>query len=403
MTRPNQKIFFHDPLIIEEAGMFYAFSTDINVRGVQMSKSKDLLNWTEPEALIKTCPSEISNHVSFNGFWAPELVRRNGEYRLYTSASAFGKKQSVISLFVAERISGPYVYKGNVIASFEQNLDVNAANAIDANVISDNTGHDFLVYGSFFGGIVAVPLGRDGLTLDKNSMQIIAGGKHTAVEGPYIVYCKEIEAYILFVSYGSLSADYNIRIGIAKEILGPYYDSLGQELTNLDPVKHVGDKIIAGYNFDLDDEQAYMAPGHNSLLKRQDGLYLVHHIRQEFDVRSIELHIRKIYTLSNGAIVVSPRIYDGEEEVIENHLDESNYISIIRFDRLNNGVTYGRKLKLESLNLKYSDGEFSMRIYNQKFIGICIQHGNKQYLSMCSPTGERLWGRLFSRDKGEEI
>ena len=87
-------------------------------------------------------------------------------------------------------------------------------NAIDPNVIKDpKTQKLYMVYGSFFGGIYIKELdAATGRAKDQDFGKKLVGGSGMAIEGPYIVYNREHDNYYLFVSYGSLSSDYNIRV-----------------------------------------------------------------------------------------------------------------------------------------------------------------------------------------------
>ncbi len=50
------------------------------------------------------------------------------------------------------------------------------------------------------------------------------------MEGPYMVYNAQNNYYYLFVSYGSLKSDYNIRVGRSRSICGPFIDFHGKDL-----------------------------------------------------------------------------------------------------------------------------------------------------------------------------
>lgn len=396
---PNAEQRFHDPLIYKEGDVFYALSTDYKVPGVNLYTSKDLLQWENLGPLISEIPQEIQVHSNLRGFWAPELVKRNGEYRLYTSASSFGSQQSVISLFTSNRIDGKYQYKMDIVKTYED-AGLMLPNAIDANVISNRNGEDFLIYGSFFGGIYILALDSDGLPAEKTYGKRIAGGNHTAVEGAYVYYDRDEDLYFLFLSYGSLTYDYNIRIATSKEITGPYEDSLGHEMTNLDPVLRVGDKIIGGYNFDLEDVQGLMAPGHNSLLKIEKELYLVHHMRIEHNVNSPFLNIRKLYKYGHKQFLVSPFLYSGLTEELSSINHFLGEISIIRFDRFNQGVTYARKIQAADLSFTVNAQGVELSLFNSVYRGICIRQGNRHAFMGVNSSGEHLWA--VNSEKNEE-
>lgn len=393
MSVPGSEIKFHDPLIVREAGSYYCFSTDTHLKGVQIAKSEDLLHWELLKTALPAFPEPVVRHTRNQGFWAPEVVRVGAEYRLYCCASSFGTSQSVISLATAPSLEADFVYQGDVLRTYHTGR-FDTPNAIDPNVVADREGRLHMVYGSFFGGIYIAPLDESGFLAEPGYGTRIAGGQHTAVEGGYIHYSAEHDRYYLFVSYGSLTYDYNIRVGQAQDLHGPYLDSQGHDLCDLDPIRSVGDKLAGGYNFDLPGCEGRMGPGHNSLAALDDGLYVVHHIRKEFEVRQSYLHLRKLFWLDNGQVFLSPVPRD--ETLVEAGGSLPDFISLVRFDRFNNGVTYGRKLAVKDLALTTTpEGELTLALYGSSYRGLVLRHGEEVYLSAVSETGECLWGRGF--------
>lgn len=68
-----------------------------------------------------------------------------------------------------------------------------------------------------------------------------------------MIYDKLSGYYFLFVSYGSLKSDYNIRVGRSRNITGPFLDYHGKDLAGIQ----------------------------DDVLQDDDGhLYLISHIRQ---------------------------------------------------------------------------------------------------------------------------
>jgi len=394
---------FHDPLIIKEGG-YYCFSTDTNIEGVQVSVSCDLENWELHRPALAEIPDEVVRHTGRIphgpragrvNFWAPEVVRHDGEYRLYFCSSMFGVSQSMIGLAVSPSIDGPYQYSGCVVKTYHTGR-FDDPNAIDACVCKDRDGSSWLAYGSFFGGIFIMPLDADGFPSKPGYGKRIAGGNHTPVEGAYILYDKEKDRFCLFLSYGSLLRDYQIRAAYSQNIDGPYTDSMGQEMTNLDPVLSVGDKIAGGYNFDIPGVDAFMAPGHNSLLLLEDGLYMVHHIRREGIASPSYLHIRKVFFSKKRQVFVSPAVGVAGCEAITEEGDLKGAVSVIRHDPFNNGVTYGRKMDFSALGLLLQgEGECRLHLYNTDYEGRIFAQGGVVYFTAISEGGECIWGRSF--------
>ncbi len=311
-VHPNSLWFLHDPAIFKDpvTNKYYVYCTHRVGK-----KSDDLITW-EPMSFIDK-PSEDSRaHVGGDSIWAPDIVKVGDEYRLYCSNSSFGVRQSAIFLAVSKKAEGPFEPKGIVVKTSEPDSPVNA---IDANIIDDvRTGKQYMTYGSFWGGIRILELDKEtGFAKEEGLGKSIATRPRyvsSAIEGPYIVYNEETDYYYLFVSYGSLSSDYNIRVGRSKDILGPYVDVNGREMTDIEDYDNeVGLMIACGYQFE--GCQGYMGPGHNSVLHDDDGSwYLVCHIREHcFKHGEVsKMNIYQMYWTPDGWPVISPSVYAGE-------------------------------------------------------------------------------------------
>jgi arabinan endo-1,5-alpha-L-arabinosidase len=132
-----------------------------------------------------------------------------------------------------------------------------------------------------------------------------------SVEGAYIKYNSHTKYYYLFVSYGSLSSDYNVRVGRSKAVTGPYIDYNGNEMTNTSKkANDVGLKITTGYKFE--NEQGWMALGHNSVLNDNGKWYLICHARPANEVNWPYLQVRTMVWSDDGWPMVSPEMYAGE-------------------------------------------------------------------------------------------
>lgn len=321
----------HDPAIIKDKDTYYVFSTDasygdIHKRGVQIRKSKDLITWeyvgTAFENFEKDCAEAIEwakLNPQKDGLWAPDVVKVGNKYRLYYSASTFGSTRSCIGVAEAKHIEGPYKHKGIVYKS-EVNA-VNNPNAIDPALIKDKEGKMYMVYGSFFGGVFLDCIEEKTGMLDDSFEAIrIAGGRRAAVEGAHVEYVEETDYYYLFVSYGSLSSDYNIRVARSKEVTGPYVDAQGNPMDalGLGNEEKVGTKIMGGYLFlsnpGVVQTNGYMAPGHNSILNDEGEYYIAHHTRTySLPDYWFGMNVRGMAFNRFGWPVVYPNRYYGEK------------------------------------------------------------------------------------------
>lgn len=309
----NSLWFTHDPAIYHDpvSGYYYIYGTD-----ALALKSPDLMNWTRLGKIVPSPSDDAKEWTGSDGIWAPDIVKSGDEYRLYCSNSKFGVQQSSIFLATSKTAEGPFIPQKCV---FKSSPDM-PVNAIDANIIEDaDNGRQYMVYGSFWGGIHIIEIDKTtGYTMEDGIGKCIARRPicfDGAIEGPYIIFNPDNRYYYLFVSYGSLKNDYNIRVARSKSVTGPYVDHNGRDMTDLsDTDCTLGYMIACGYRFD--DSRGWMGPGHNSVLHDDDGRwFLVHHIRpHNFRYGDIStMHIRQILWSDDGWPLASPEIYSGEK------------------------------------------------------------------------------------------
>lgn len=305
----------HDPAIYQDdvTGMYYIYCTDAICQ-----KSEDLIQWTMVGKVVDEPPEEAQEWVGGKAIWAPDIVKVGDEYRLYCSNSSWGVRQSCIFLAVSDSPEGPFIPRGCVLKTHD-GLPVNA---IDANIITDvKTGEQYMVYGSFWGGCHILKLDIEtGLAAEEGIGQCVARRPvwtSAAIEGPYIVYNPDTDYYYLYVSYGSLKTDYQVRVGRSKNVTGPYLDYNGRDMTDItDEDGSLGLMQFCGYQWN--EGIPYMAPGHNSVIhNKDDEWYIVCHIREknffagDFLEPSI-MQVRKIYWTEDGWPVVAAQPYTGE-------------------------------------------------------------------------------------------
>lgn len=302
----------HDPAIFRDpkSGNYYIYST-----GALCRRSRDLLHWENLGKVVSDPPEESVTWTKSHDIWAPDIVKVGSEYRLYCSNSSWGVRRSCIFLAVSDTPEGPFVPRGCVLKT-NDDLPVNG---IDANIIEDaHTGKQYLLYGSFWGGCHILLLDQEmGLAAEDGIGTCLArrpSWTDCAIEGPYMIYLPETDYYYLFVSYGSLKSDYNIRVGRSRQITGPFYDFHGHDMTDLnDNDNTVGLMISCGYRWF--DGTPYMAPGHNSVLQDDNGMFLVSHIREMNFTEEAEpstLQIRRLYLTPDEWLIAAAQPYAGE-------------------------------------------------------------------------------------------
>jgi arabinan endo-1,5-alpha-L-arabinosidase len=254
----------HDPTVIEEDGVFYELQTGPRLPA---KRSSDLRAWQDNgRALGSSNPAWVAREVpQANDLWAPDLSFFGGQYHVYYSASSFGSNSSCIGHATrATMSSGNWTDHGAVVCSNHGSND--NWNAIDPNVIVDQSGKAYLSFGSFWDGIKAIELDESGAR-SGTALHSLASRGGGAIEAPYIV--RRCGFYYLFVSFDrccqGMNSTYNIRVGRSENVLGPYVDKSDRRMLD-----GGGTQIVQGGG-------SWRGPGHNAVLFSGDKAYNIFH------------------------------------------------------------------------------------------------------------------------------
>jgi arabinan endo-1,5-alpha-L-arabinosidase len=272
----------HDPSIIKEGATFYLFSTRA---GISVRCSSDLIKWRLCGDVFAHLPLwAVQDVPGLRGLWAPDISYFNGSYHLYYSASTFGSNRSSIGLTTNETLnplSDKYRWmdQGKVISSYPQD----DWNAIDPNLVLDDSGQPWLSFGSFWSGIKLRKIDANTGKLDAGDPTLYSlasrprtSGQPGAIEAPFIV--RKNGYYYLFVSFdlccrGSEST-YNVRVGRARRVTGPYFDRSGKDM------REGGGTLLVSSN------GRWHGPGHCAVLLAPADDRLVYHA-YDADLRGI--------------------------------------------------------------------------------------------------------------------
>ena len=405
------------------------------------------------------------------------------EYRLYYSATkAFGSSESRIWLAVAQTPEGPFENRGIVADTWF--TDDTLPNAIDPHVVDTPEGQKYLIYGSFFGGIYIKELdpetglcrpndnGADtshcgtGVRTDATDTSLCGTGVRTDVtdmspceacvkeagacespsralgrriaikpkdspvdgpEGAAVAYNAAEGYFYLFLSYGWLGDDYDIRVGRSRSVTGPYLDISGRSLDG----ESLGTRLAGSYSFTSGRPYAcypeemtgpctervcnpawkfagWRGPGHGvPFYDPQTGdWFFVHHVRDGAEClchkpenaaerRTYFMHylvVRRMFFV-DGMPVLSPEPYAGEQaESRAVTLTETDKKSVpgltgdgewISFGYEDNAPAQAAKL-FEIMPLK------GIRLSGYDFENSCMCELFTGY----SPKGECVWGKL---------
>ena len=367
----------HDPSIFKdpETGIYYAYNTDAysgeyeSADGETLTDtypmdtfvSEDLIHWERIDNNFRIPGSAVEffdeiftpmGSAMNTGIWAPDMFYAEEDtehpywlyYSLSTNGTSFDYTRSAIGLVKGESPTGPWTDCGIIISTDENDCNTNA---IDSNIYEDTNGDRFFIWGSFQRGIHQVKLTEDGRAegVDYTSNASIHSSSkdlgdrlfsvpsgHQGPEGPYMINNTDTGYRYMFVSYGWLGTNYNVRIArnslentwaseTAEEPHRKLEDQKGRLVgtTFADQVKEGGSldelwgyKLIGSYK--LGDGITYYGNGHNSVLHDDDGnWYLADHSRKVPDGYAA-LQIRKMLWTDEGWPVVSPLTYSGETE-----------------------------------------------------------------------------------------
>ncbi len=339
----------HDPACRLIGDTYYMYSTDAiywsrSARGqrrmqpktgfLQMRRSKDLVNWEflgwafdsipdEPKQWVKS----LNNGHGATNIWAPYMVPApdGKSFRLYYCVSAFGKKTSMISMATAPHPEGPWKHSGCVIRTDYQS----PVNAIDPTVTDVIDGRQWMIYGSFFGGLYCVELDpATGLTLSDGDMGHVvarrANYQKDNLEAPELLHANG--RYYLFGSYDPLESTYNVRVARCKSPDGPFVDFFGKEMADTTDNYPI---ITAPYTFE--GHSGWAGTGHCGVFADDKGNhYMCHQGRLAPHNRLMDLHLRRIYFTPDGWPVVSPERYAGTPERAFSDADLAGVWEIIR-------------------------------------------------------------------------
>jgi arabinan endo-1,5-alpha-L-arabinosidase len=278
----------HDPSIARDGNVYYVFATGTAPGGGQFAVrcSRNLTDWQLCGHVFDEIPAwirEVSPRTK--ELWAPDISYFNGKYHLYYAYSAFGVNTSGIALATNDTLdpaSPKFKWhdEGLVLKSTESDN----FNAIDPNIVMDDTGQPWLSFGSFWSGIkmrrIDLRTGKpDPADPTLYSLASRAKPEYSdppkpglppdweAIEAPFVV--RHGEFYFLFVSFDlccrGTRSTYRTMVGRSRSVTGPYLDADDK------PMLDGGGTLLLAAN------RRWLGPGGESILQRSEGDIIVFH------------------------------------------------------------------------------------------------------------------------------
>ena len=280
----------HDPVMAHEGGMYYVYHSG---GLIPFECSKDMLNWAFCGRVFQDNPGwTMKINPSLADMWAPDISFYNQQWHIYYAVSSMGSQNSAIGLATNTTLDP----KSPTYAWVDQGLVLRSQpgqpwNAIDPNLVLDEKGEPWLVWGSYWQGIYMckIDASTGKLSTDETTYHLAdrsAGAEHNpSIEGSFIV--NRHGWWYLFASFDQcclgVSSTYNVRVGRSESLTGPYLDRAGVAM-----LKGGGTRILSEYG-------QWKGPGHNGMLV-EDGVYwMVYHA---YDANQIGIPKMRIESLS---------------------------------------------------------------------------------------------------------
>jgi arabinan endo-1,5-alpha-L-arabinosidase len=259
----NGDIGVHDPAVVKTpSGGYLVVHTGDNLA---IKTSTDRTTFRNAGTVFPGgAPWTTTYTGGSRNLWAPDITYRNGQYWLYYSASTFGSNRSAIFLATSTTgASGSWTDRGLVIESRTSDN----FNAIDPNLVVDDSGRWWLSFGSFWSGIKLIELNPSTGKRSDSTIRSIAGRNGGAIEAPFIF--KHGAYYYQWVSFdrccAGAASTYRIMVGRSTSVTGPYVDRNGTPMT-----AGGGTQVLAGHG-------SIHGPGHQAVFADTDAEVLMYH------------------------------------------------------------------------------------------------------------------------------
>ena len=260
-----------DPFIFYENKNYYMFGTSLNGESLSCYIGNNLTKFNEKPAVVLNKKDSFGN----SDFWAPEIIKYNGQYYMFYSSRGDDKDLHV-SVAKSNNVIGPYI-------------DINKEKpllpwvTIDASPFIDADGKAYLLFvmdcsknivdGKHTSEINIIRLDKSlSKTIGKPKKLLTPDSKWEYKksdefrwnDGPSMIY-HDGYYYITYSAHSYLDPDYSVGVARSKKVTGPFIKSKDS------PILKRIEKITSG-------------TGHNSFFIDKNGqLMTAYHIHTDID------------------------------------------------------------------------------------------------------------------------
>lgn len=240
-----------DPDVLYYKGTYYMYPTHTggDIGGIKVYTSTDLTHWTDKGLALSK-----DNVWGTTGFWAPDLIERDGKFYMYYTANEH------LAVAVSDSPLGPF--KQEKKQALHEDI-----NEIDANAFKDDDGQYYLYFVRFHEGneIWGARLKEDMQTIEEDTVtKIIAPSQEWEKdmahinEGPYMLK-KDGRYYLTYSGSHFESPQYGSGYATSKAPLGEFEKYKNNPIMQSNAVVH--------------------GAGHHGITQSPDGkeLFMVYH------------------------------------------------------------------------------------------------------------------------------
>jgi arabinan endo-1,5-alpha-L-arabinosidase len=300
---------FPDPtVILAPDGKYYAYATngrhDGKLNNIQLASSTDLFNWTY---IGDALPQKASWASTTQNYWAPHVLYDEGikQYVMFYCAKSDDTTYGMcIGVAFATKPTGPFVDKGSPLMKGKDFKVLDPMAMVDP-----KTKKKIMYWGSDFAPISVSELTDDWKEIKPGTkaIEVIATNKEKLydklVEGAWVDYYDD--QYYLYYSGNNCcgdNANYAVMVARADNAFGPF--------TRLGETRADSSSVI------LAKDDAWTAPGHNSIVHDKDGnAWMAYHanFKREADASKAEKknkYVRRV-------MCIQPVVYKNGWPVVE--------------------------------------------------------------------------------------